>query len=296
MAFVITLVGSDRPLTAADAAAARDYATREKLAPGDPAWLAPDKAADIYVANKPQREHIMALRAMLVPGRIDLFVTETQNRRKKMLVADMDSTIIRGEMLDELAARAGIGGKISAITARAMAGEIGFEGALRERIALLAGTPQKLLQETLDEAELNPGAQALVKTMTAQGAICVLVSGGFTFFTAPVARRAGFHHHHGNDLGIENGRLTGRVNGDILGKEKKLDILRCRTHEAGIAESDALAIGDGANDLPMLQGAGLGIGYHPKPLLRESLDNCILYGDLTAALYAQGLLPSKLTT
>ena len=169
-----------------------------------------------------------------------------------------------------------------------MRGELDFPQALRERVALLRGLPESAVQKTLAETELNPGAAAFVQVMKKNGATCVLVSGGFTLFTGAFAQKAGFDRHHGNLLQLEEGVLTGKVGEPILDKDSKVAFLQQYRDELGLKPEDVLAIGDGANDLPMLQMAGLGIGYHPKPLLEESLDNCIIHGDLTAALYAQG--------
>lgn len=287
--FYLTLVAAGRDLSAGALAQAIDYlAARGVAAAGEPVWLAPHKAADIPLCDRPAAVHLRDLRDMMAAGRVDVLVTPADGRRKRLLVADMDGTVIEGELIDELAARAGMKDEIAAITDRAMRGELAFEDALKARMALLKGLGEDALRATLADVRLTGGAETLVKTMTAQGASCVLISGGFTFFTEAVAARAGFGRHHGNDLEIAGGVLTGRVAEPILGRETKEALLR--EHAAARPEglAGALALGDGANDLPMLQAAGLGIGFHPKPLLRDQLDNLILYGDLTAALYAQG--------
>jgi phosphoserine phosphatase len=200
----------------------------------------------------------------------------------------MDSTIVAGETLDELASHAGIRDKIAPITARAMRGELDFESALRERVSLLEGMDAAALEKTSARIKLNPGAGIFVQFMRSKGAKCILVSGGFTYFTDAFAKYAGFDDHHGNMLQIKDGKLTGQLEGEILDKNKKLSLLETYRQSLNLKIDETMAIGDGANDLPMLQKSGLGIGYKPKPLLLEALPNCIIHGDLTAALYAQG--------
>ncbi|PZP57284.1 MAG: phosphoserine phosphatase SerB [Micavibrio aeruginosavorus] len=253
-----------------------------------PKCLNPQRAYEIRVEDKPLPDQWEKLKELLAPDRIDVFVTSSENRRKKMMIADMDATIVTTETLDELAEHAGLKDKISAITKRAMAGELDFEAALNERVGMLKDLSNDVLHKTLEETQLSEGADILVKTMSYYGATCVLVSGGFTFFTKVIADRAGFHFNHGNVLHIENDALTGKVTPPILGKEAKLQYLNEYAAKKGISASDVFAIGDGANDLPMLEAAGLGVGYYPKPLVLERLDNNILYSDLTAALYIQG--------
>ena len=219
----------------------------------------------------------------------DLCVQPWEGRRKRLLVADMDSTIIGCECLDELADFAGVKAAVSEITERAMRGEIGFEGALRERVAMLKGLPLIALQQCYDQrVRLNPGAETLVKTMAAHGARCVLVSGGFEFFTRRVAAAAGFHADRANRL-IEAGEaLTGEVGEPILGREAKLAALLEEAAALGIDPAEALAIGDGANDLAMLGAAGLGVAYRAKPLVAAEADARVEHTDLTTLLYFQG--------
>lgn len=289
MAFVLTLVAAGNDLSAQHVAAAANYIESNGIGlAGVPDWLAVKKAADLKLAAGLNRAHIAALREIFADAGVDVFVNPAEGRRKKLLLADMDATIVTGETLDEIAALAGIGEKVAAITERAMRGELDFRAALRERVAMLARRDAALLQQALDKMELSPGAETLVRTMAAHGATCVLVSGGFTFFTGAAAARAGFHHHHGNVLGMADGKLTGTVADPILDKDAKLSFLGSYMKTLDLTETETMAIGDGANDLPMLEAAGLGVGYRPKPLLRERLDNCIFHGDLTAALYAQG--------
>jgi phosphoserine phosphatase len=210
-------------------------------------------------------------------------------RRKRLLIADMDSTIIGCECLDELADFAGVKPQVSAITERAMRGEIGFEGALRERVAMLAGLPASDLQRCYDErVRLNPGARTLVTTMAAHGARCVLVSGGFDFFTRRVAAAAAFQAEHANHLVEADGHLTGEVREPILGREAKLAALREESAVLGLDASAALAVGDGANDLAMIEAAGLGVAYRAKPVVAARADARVDHADLTALLYFQG--------
>lgn len=294
MSFILTLVASAKPLTAGHLALVRDnLATLSIGTAGDVAWLEPHKATDIPLVQKPNHDQIHTLRILLEADKIDVFVVPTANRQKKLLLADMDATIVVGETLDELAGQAGpeIQRKIEAITERAMRGDLDFEAALRERVAMLKDLPVETLGKTRAGMKFSKGAQELVTTMRKHGAQCVLVSGGFDFFTGWIAQQAGFHHHHANRFNIVNGKLTGKVLDPVLDKQAKLAFLNHHAQELKIDLTETMAIGDGSNDLPMLQAAGLGIGYHPKPLLRDTLDNCILHGDLTAALYAQGLKP-----
>ena len=230
-----------------------------------------------------------ALAAALDGQAVDWCVQPLEGRRKRLLVADMDSTIINVECLDELADFAGLKAEISAITERAMRGELAFEGALRERVAMLKGLPVTALQQAYDErVRLNPGARTLVRTMAASGARCVLVSGGFNFFTARVAAEAGFHADRANWLKSEKGALTGEVGEPILGREAKLAALQEETAANGLDLSQTLAIGDGANDLAMIEAAGLGVAYRAKPIVAAQADARIDHCDLTALLYFQG--------
>jgi len=219
----------------------------------------------------------------------DYAVVPAEGRRKRLLISDMDSTIIRQECLDELAAFAGLKEKISAITERAMAGELDFDAALTERVAMLEGLDLSALQECYEKSiTLMPGAETLVATMTANGARCVLVSGGFTFFTQRVAAAAGFHAHRGNTLIDDGAKLTGAVGRPILGREAKQVALEeeCAAHQLTVSE--AVAMGDGANDLAMIRAAGLGIAYRAKPIVAAEADAAITHTDLRAALYFQG--------
>lgn len=219
---------------------------------------------------------------------VDACVQPTEGRRKRLLIADMDSTIIGCECLDELADFAGVKAQVAEITERAMRGELEFEGALRERVAMLEGLGLKALQQCYaDRVRLNPGARTLVTTMAANGARCLLVSGGFGFFTSRVAQAAGFHEDRANSLLEADGRLTGKVAEPILGREAKLASLLEASAALG-GPGAALAIGDGANDLAMIEAAGLGIAYRAKPVVAARAAARIEHTDLTAALYFQG--------
>ncbi len=278
--FFITLVAADKNLTEEHFHIVGDFTNS--------AWLSPSHAADIVIENPLGTAALSYIRDQLAAQNIDVFQTAAFNRRKKLLLADMDSTIVTGETLDELAAYAGIKDKIAAITARAMNGELNFHEALRERVGLLSGLSADKLQETLNETHLTSGATTFVQTMKKHGATCVLVSGGFTFFTQAIADQTGFDHNHGNQLDIADNALTGQVIEPILDKNSKLSFLNQYAQSLNIDTSEALTIGDGANDLPMLQAAGLGLGFHAKPAVVAELDNMIRFNDLTAALYAQG--------
>lgn len=285
MTHTITLFASNTPLTPAHIERLEAFCeNRGVLATGDPVWMEPHRAARLPVEGCLSMAQMKEARAEFSGDAMDIFCTPARDKPYKLLIADMDATMVTGETLDELAAHAGIGAKIAAITARAMNGELNFEDALRERVGLLKGLDESALHETLVNIEPTQGAQEFVAAMKAQGATCVLVSGGFTFFTQAIAARLGFDHHHGNRLIIENGKLTGEVGTPILGKEAKLAYLKEYTQKLGCDLADTVAIGDGANDLPMLQAAGLGIGYRPKPILEDSLVNCLFYADLNLSL------------
>jgi phosphoserine phosphatase len=230
---------------------------------------------------------------------IDVNIVALTDRRKRLLIADMESTIIEQEMLDELGDfidQKGMGGartRIEDITARAMRGELDFEAALDERVGLLKGLDAGVLDEVAERITLMPGAETLVRTMKANGAYCALVSGGFTVFTARIAKQLGFDEHRANVLEIEGGKLTGRVKRPILGREAKLAALRELTAKLKLRPSQTLAVGDGANDLAMLEAAGLGVAFRAKPKVQEAARGfangaVITHGDLTALLALQG--------
>lgn len=255
---------------------ARLSSRREELGP---------LAADFFVEDGDPS----ALKADLANLPVDVAVQPVANRRKRLLIADMDSTIINVECLDELADFAGVKEQVSEITERAMRGELAFEGALRERVGMLKGLGVEALQSCYDQrVRLNPGAEILVRTMAKHGARCALVSGGFTFFTSRVAEAAGFHLNHANTLIELDGVLTGQVGDPILGKEAKLAALNAETAALGLTPADALAVGDGANDLAMIEAAGLGVAYRAKPIVAAEADAKVDHTDLTTLLYFQG--------
>ena len=254
-------------------------------------YVLSDKAIDVIVEAPPDRVpgFRTALRAALQHFPLDVCVQPLAGRRRKLLIADMDSTIIGCECLDEMADFAGVKDEVAAITERAMRGELQFEAALRERVRMIAGLPMADLERCYDErVRLNPGARTLVRTMAADGARCVLVSGGFTFFAAKVAAEAGFEAARANWLKEEDGRLTGEVGEPILGREAKLQALNEETAALGLTAVDAIAVGDGANDLAMIEAAGLGVAYRAKPIVAEQADARVDHCDLTALLYFQG--------
>jgi phosphoserine phosphatase len=228
---------------------------------------------------------------------VDWALTPIEGRRKKLLIADMDSTIINVECLDELADFAGLKAEISAITERAMRGDLNFEAALTERVAMLKGLNVSALQRCFDErVRLNPGAQVMVRTMARHGARCVLVSGGFDFFTGRVAKLAGFHADRANRFILDGDALSGAVAQPILGREAKLAALREEAEAKGVTASSALAIGDGANDLAMIKEAGLGIAYRAKPIVAAEAHAKIDHADLRAALFFQGYRANEFVT
>lgn len=257
-------------------------------------WLAEGIACDIALDDEPAQESTVRLRKAIGAAPVDIVVQEAATRRKAMLIADMDSTMIGQECIDELAAEIGLKDKVSAITARAMNGEIAFEPALRERVALLGGLPVAVIDKVLDaRITLTPGGRELVATMKANGAYTALVSGGFTAFTSAVAARIGFDENRANTLIEKSGVLTGEVAEPILGKQAKVDALHDITERLGISPFDALAVGDGANDLGMLQLAGSGVAIHAKPAVAAAAGIRIDHGDLTALLYMQGYRRSE---
>jgi len=287
MTHILTLIASDKPLSIAHIESVENFIEAKAIGlNGKPEWLKEHEAAIVPVQNALTMEQMMELRKLLAEARIDVLCTLQHGRSKKLLVADMDSTIVTSETLDELAGKAGIKDEIAAITARAMNGELDFKAALRERVGLLKGLPVSALQQTLSEVELSPGAKDLIMSCRAKGMTCVLVSGGFTYFTAAICEQCGFNAHHSNTLGNDGHTLDGTVGDPILDKESKLQFLIRYAGEMGLTLEETVAIGDGANDLPMIAAAGLGIGYRPKPVLEESVLNVLKYAPLDRLKYA----------
>jgi phosphoserine phosphatase len=282
--FIATLLTNpDRPVL--------DRTTVESLrnawGGGDARWLDPGVAAEFGVETMPanQWEVWDGLQSM----QIDLIVQPREGRKKRVLLADMDSTMIQQECIDELADEAGVGAQVAGITARAMNGEIAFEGALRERVALLAGLSVGVIDAVLrDRITLMPGGDVLVRTMKANGGYAALVSGGFTAFTAHIAGILGFDENRANILHVAGGKLTGTVAEPILGREAKVTALDDICARLSITADAVMAVGDGANDLGMLGRAGAGVALHAKPAVQQQCDIRVNHGDLTALLFLQG--------
>ena len=290
MNFVLTLIANPTnpildPSTAATASRALVQAGADA---GDVAWLAPDVACDIPFAGIAAKAAEQAVRATLMGKPIDLVAQEPEGRRKRLLIADMDSTMVVGETLDAFAAEVGFGERIAAITARSMRGELDFAEALRERIAILKGSPAALLCKVRDAMQPMQGANILVTTMRKSGARSLLVSGGFRVFTAHARALIGFDEDRGNELEISDGVLTGKVVEPILGRDTKLETLRAEAARLGLALAAAMAVGDGANDLAMIQAAGMGVAFQAKPITATAARARVDHGDLTALLYIQG--------
>ena len=268
------------PLTQQDVARALAYAEGRTVT-----WLEEGRAVEFPVRRAPDRS---ALAAVMTHKAVDIFLTRPRGRRKALLVADMDSTIVTAETLDELAAFAGVKEQVAAITTLAMNSELDFQDAIRARVALLKGLPVSALEQTWKEIKYCPGARTLVATMNEFGATTALVSGGFSFFTARVAQELGFAIHRANTLLDDGTALTGEVGEPILDKEAKRAALEELAEARGVKLTATLSVGDGANDLPMLKAAGLGIAYHAKPVVAAEMVNRIEHTDLTSLLFAQG--------
>lgn len=277
------------------AAPALDRATVENLrnawGGGEAQWLATGEAAEFALAEVPSNQ--WDVWADLQSIGVDLVILPAEGRKKKMLLADMDSTMIQQECIDELADEAGVGARVKDITARAMNGELDFEGALKERVGLLKDLPEGVIAEVLaTRITFMPGGKALLATMKANGAYAALVSGGFTAFTGHVAQSLGFDENRANTLLIADGKLTGDVGMPILGREAKVQALKEISERLGLTYDDVMAVGDGANDLGMLGLAGAGVALHAKPSVAAECGIRINHGDLTALLYIQGYAKS----
>ncbi|WP_299281373.1 phosphoserine phosphatase SerB [uncultured Tateyamaria sp.] len=267
-------------------------ALRNAWGGGDVQWLAVDEAAAFTLpAISDNRWDVWS---DVREHGVDLVVLPFEGRRKRMLIADMDSTMIQQECIDELADVAGVGDRVKDITARAMNGELDFEAAIVERVGLLAGLPESVIAEVLrDRITMTPGGATLLATMKAGGAYAALVSGGFTAFTSAVAAELGFDENRANTLLSSDGVLTGEVGRPILGQQAKVDALEEITARLGLGASDVLAVGDGANDLGMLHRAGMGVALHAKPSVAAQCDVRVNFGDLTALLFLQGYARSE---
>ena len=290
MLYALTLVAAD----AARLPAAGRRAQAAVAAAGgrvkEPRPLGPEAQDWLLEADAPLAALRPAVRTALEGAGVDHALQPAAGRRKRLLLADMDSTIIGCECLDELAEFAGVNAEVAAVTERAMRGELAFEPALRERVARLAGLPLDAVARTLAErVRLNPGARTLVRTLAALGARTVLVSGGFESFTGPVAAMAGFHAHRANRLLDDGAALTGAVAEPILGREAKLAALQEEAGALSLPLEETLAVGDGANDLAMIGTAGLGVAYRAKPLVAAAADAAVEHADLTALLHFQGI-------
>jgi phosphoserine phosphatase len=284
---VATLVANpSRPAVTAEVAAAAARALGQET---QQAVLASGIAADLVFEGLDARSAEARIRSSLGDAPVDVIVQPEATRRKRLFLADMDSTMIGQECIDELADYVGLKSEVSEITERAMRGEIAFEPALRERVALLKGLPAGVVDEIIaSRITLMPGGPALVRTMRATGAYTALVSGGFTLFTGPVSDKIGFHEHRSNRLVLTGDTLSGEVEEPILGREAKLATLVELRERLGLRSHETLAVGDGANDLAMLGEAGLGVAFRAKPAVAAAAHARIEHADLTALLYAQG--------
>ncbi len=262
---------------------------------GEADWLADGEACDLFIDSPLSTAEITRrARDALSGTAIDAVCTSIEGRRKKLLVSDMDSTVIDQECIDELGDAIGVGPRIREITAAVVNGDIGFSDALRQRMVLMKGMERSLLESVYeDRITLKSGARTFVQTMRRHGAFCILVSGGFSFFTRRIADRIGFHDHQGNQLVFEDGKLTGEVLEPILGRSAKQHTVMRLCDEKGLEPSDVLAVGDGANDIKMIEAAGLGVAFHGSDNLKKHASACIDHGDLTALLYIQGFRKSE---
>lgn len=295
MSHILTLVAAPGALDPALVARVRAALDALGAAPGAPDWLSEREAADLPLTGSPDQA-VAAARAALAEAPVDAIATAREGRRKRLLIADMDSTIVTTETLDELAAFAGLKEEIAAITRRAMNGELDFKQALAARVGMLRGLPVTALEETWAGTPIMPGAPELVATMRAHGALTCLASGGFTFFTGRVKERLGFDLHVSNVLGVEDGRLTGTVQEPIFDRNAKLATLKRLAAENGLPLEATLAVGDGANDLDMIRAAGLGVAFQAKPVVAEAARARVDHTWLTTLLFAQGYRRSEFVT
>jgi phosphoserine phosphatase len=299
MAFVATLISAPGAPALGEALVARVLSCLPAAQP--PTWLAEGAAVDILLPGATQldrRRTADTIRAAVGGAAVDIVVQPLVHRRKRLFLADMDSTMIEQECIDELAAFVGLKPHVAAITERAMRGEIAFAPALRERVALLKGLPATVVDEVIAKhITLMPGATTLVKTMRAHGTHTCLVTGGFTLFSQRIAAMIGFDESHANTLAIgQDGNLTGEVVEPIFGRDGKLATLQALSARLGLDAEETMAIGDGANDIAMIEAAGLGVAFHAKPRVAEAAAARIDHGDLTALLYLQGYRPADFVT
>ncbi|MGL4496460.1 MAG: phosphoserine phosphatase SerB [Beijerinckiaceae bacterium] len=296
MLTVATLVSN--PATPALATSDVRRATAATGSSQPPVWLADGIAADVFFTASEAAAVLTArIREALGDAPVDVIVQPVAQRRKTLFLADMDSTMIGQECIDELADFVGLKEQVSTITERAMRGELPFEPALRERVALLKGLPVAVVDRIISERiTLTPGGRELVQTMRARGGYTCLVSGGFTLFTSKIGAMIGFDEHRSNELLVDGGMLAGAVAEPILGKQAKLDTLTELRTRHGLSATDTMAAGDGANDLAMLGEAGLGVAFHAKPAVAAAAHARIDHADLTALLYAQGYRRDEFVT
>lgn len=291
--YVLTLIGNatSAPLECVHV----DRISQRFATTGEPDWLAEREACDIFFESSLSADHIAEqVRNDLAGASIDAVCTTIGDRRKKLLISDMDSTIINQECIDELGDAIGAGSIIRKITAAVINGDMNFSDGLRERMALMKGMERSVLERVYEERiTMNAGARIFVQTMRHHGAFCILVSGGFSFFTQRIAEHTGFHDHQGNVLAFEGGKLTGEILEPILGRTAKLETLMRLCDEKKLKPSDVLAVGDGANDIKMIKAAGLGVAFHGSGGVRSQANACIDHGDLTALLYIQGFHKSE---
>ncbi len=291
--YVLTLVGNLGSMTLEPVHIERVF--QRLTTAGEVDWLADKEACDLFIESPLSAIDIAEqARDALSGTAIDAVCTTIEGRRKKLLISDMDSTVIDQECIDELGDAIGVGSQIKEITAAVVAGEMSFSEALRQRLALMKGMDRSLLKSVYEERiSLKAGARTLVQTMRHHGAFCILVSGGFSYFTQRIAERIGFHDHQGNELAFEDAKLTGVVLEPILGRTAKLATLTRLCDERGLELFDVLAVGDGANDIKMVEAAGLGVAFHGSDNLKKQANACIDHGDLTALLYVQGFRKSE---
>ena len=291
--YVLTLIGNMASAPLEPVHIERVF--RSLATTGEADWLAPREACDLFIESALSAVDIAEeARDVLSGTAIDAVCTSIEGRRKKLLVSDMDSTVIDQECIDELGDAFGVGSRIREITAAVVAGDISFSDALRKRLVLMKGMERGLLESVYEERiSLRSGARTFVQTMRHHGAFCILVSGGFSYFTHRIAERIGFHDHRGNKLAFESGKLTGEVLEPILGRSAKLNTLTRLCDERGLEPSNVLAVGDGANDIKMIEAAGLGVAFHGSDSLKKQANACIDHGDLTAILYIQGFRKSE---